>query len=149
MSKKDPEKVRKIVVNRCFGGFGLSDAAMRRYFELKGWPFHYEDRKDYPGLGMGTYWRVPPSLRPKPIENWSAAPLEERRAYNDAYSEASVYGGDIPRDDPALVQVVEELGKNANGRHAELEVVSIPADVKWVISEYDGKEHVAEDYRTW
>jgi hypothetical protein len=36
----------KIVYNACFGGFGLSDAAMKRYAELKGWTY-YENQ----GLG--------------------------------------------------------------------------------------------------
>lgn len=53
------------------------------------------------------------------------------------------------RDDPVLVQVVEELGPEANGSHSDLEVVEIPDDVEWQIEEYDGKEWVAEKHRTW
>jgi hypothetical protein len=32
----------KIVYNSCFGGFGLSEKAMARYAELKGWTVHDE-----------------------------------------------------------------------------------------------------------
>jgi hypothetical protein len=53
------------------------------------------------------------------------------------------------RNDPALVQAVEELGPAANGAHAKLAVVEIPDDVSWEIDEYDGAEHVAETHRTW
>ena len=56
---------------------------------------------------------------------------------------------DIKRDDPALVQVVEQLGDEANGLCSNLVVVEIPDDVKWVIEEYDGIEHIAEVHRTW
>jgi hypothetical protein len=55
----------------------------------------------------------------------------------------------IFRDDPALVQVVEELGAKSSGEFAKLHVVEIPEDVQWEIEEYDGKEHIAEIHRTW
>jgi hypothetical protein len=47
------------------------------------------------------------------------------------------------------VQVVEELGDEANGRCSELSVVEIPDGVQWEIVEYDGLEHIAEQHRTW
>lgn len=56
---------------------------------------------------------------------------------------------DVDRDDPYLVQVVREMGRDANGRFAELKIVEIPADVEWGIEEYDGSEWVAEKHRTW
>jgi len=55
----------------------------------------------------------------------------------------------IPRDDPQLIQVVEEMGEAAGGKCAELRVVEIPDNVLWLIEEYDGLEHVAEKHRTW
>ena len=56
---------------------------------------------------------------------------------------------DIARDDPALVQVAEELGEAAADGYAELRVANVPDDVEWTIEEYDGKEWVAEKHRTW
>jgi hypothetical protein len=61
----------------------------------------------------------------------------------------SEYRWEIARDDPALVKTVLELGEQANGKYAELKVVTIPSDVEWYIEEYDGMEHVAEAHRTW
>lgn len=55
----------------------------------------------------------------------------------------------IDRDDPILVRVVNELGRDADGHSAELKVVEIPAEVNWTIEEYDGSEWVAEVHRTW
>ena len=59
------------------------------------------------------------------------------------------YDRDIPRDDPILIQVFEELGDAANGSCADLKIVDIPDDVEWQIEEYDGNEWVAERHRTW
>ena len=58
---------------------------------------------------------------------------------------------DIPRDDPALVQVIEELGADANTHYSEPKVIEIPDDVAWQIErhEHDGIEYVAEKHRTW
>lgn len=55
----------------------------------------------------------------------------------------------MDRDDPALLAVVAELGEDASGKHAKLQVVEIPDDVEWEIEEYDGIEHIAEAHRTW
>ena len=59
------------------------------------------------------------------------------------------YAGEILRDDPVLIQIVEELGDKANGHFAELKIVEIPNGVDWYIEEYDGCEHIAERHRTW
>lgn len=57
---------------------------------------------------------------------------------------------DIPRDDPRLVQVVRDLGDDANGRWARLVVIELPAGVtKWHVHEYDGYESVHSAHRTW
>jgi hypothetical protein len=53
------------------------------------------------------------------------------------------------RNDPVLVQVVETLGKRANGAYSDLKIVDVPDDVEWEIQEYDGKEWIAEKHRTW
>ena len=59
------------------------------------------------------------------------------------------YESDISRDDPYLISVIKSLGMAANGAHANIKVVEIPADVDWHIAEYDGNEWVAENHRTW
>lgn len=58
--------------------------------------------------------------------------------------------GNAYRADKRLVEAVEKIGvEKASGSMAELEVVEIPDDVDWEISEYDGREHIAEKHRTW
>jgi|SRR5579872_5179632 len=53
----------------------------------------------------------------------------------------------ISRDDPHLIQIVEELGLRANGRYGKLKIQSIPYQYKkcWSIREYDGKESIIFD----
>ncbi|WP_449411125.1 hypothetical protein [Methylobacterium komagatae] len=138
---------RKIVINKCFGGFGLSDAALYRYAERKGLTL-------YPEKGLCntiTYWTVPPERRPVTLEGeaFYAASMEERAASNDAHSANTLYHRDIPRDDPDLVSVVEDMGDAANGTYAKLKVISIPADAQWEIDDYDGSESIHEVHRTW
>lgn len=117
----DAYKMTKIVINRDHGGFGLSDLAIKRYFELKGWGLVPQDSV------YGT-----------------------TNFYRDTVSEETFFNEyDLERNDPVLVQVVEELGEKANTRFSSLRVVDIPADVHWYIEEYDGAEHVAEYHRTW
>lgn len=74
---------------------------------------------------------------------------EERYRAMAGIAEEDFYYHDIPRDDPYLVQIVREMGKEANGSYASLKIVEIPGDVDWEIAEYDGREWVAEKHRTW
>jgi hypothetical protein len=56
---------------------------------------------------------------------------------------------DIPRNDPKLVECVEQLGTDAGGKFAKLCIDEIPDNTQFSIQEYDGFEHVAEKHRTW
>jgi hypothetical protein len=141
----------KVVINACFGGFGLSEAAVCRYCEIKGlklWVVPNGSR--FASLTGPIYSLVPPKERIGDMGGkWRDMTQEERVAHNKKWSEQTLYDRDLHRDDPALVQTVEELGEKANGRHASLTVVEIPDGVEWEIDEYDGTEHVAEKHRTW
>ena len=87
----------KIVINTCYGGFGLSPKAL----------------------------------------NW----LSEKGVNMD---------DGIERHNPLLVECVETLGsKDASGSYSSLSVVEIPDGVDYIVPEYDGYEHIAENHRTW
>ena len=137
----------KIVINSCYGGFGLSKAGVLRYLEIKNIPVWIVQS----GMFNTEYYSlVPPKERIQNAEKeFYGWPIEKRQEYNRKWSEQTFYDRNIARDDPVLVQVVEELGKEANGEFAALAVVEIPDDVKWQIEEYDGNEWVAEQHRTW
>lgn len=110
----------KVVINAKYGGFSLSRAAFLRLRELG-----QEYALAEPDIG----------------EMWSDGSGPRDNGFS--------FCTEIERDDMRLVQVVEELGREANGEFAELRVVEIPDGVRWEISEYDGWEHVAEKHRRW
>jgi hypothetical protein len=49
----------------------------------------------------------------------------------------------LDRHDPRLAQVVEELGVEANGAHADLDIATISGN-RYRITYYDGRESVQE-----
>jgi hypothetical protein len=140
----------KIVINDRFGGFGLSDEAIDRYVELSELKLfkHYDEQWKW-----NSYYTVPYEIYERVHKNdmtkteWEGKDKGYGR-YRDS-NELCWSMRDVERNDPALVQVVEELGESANGNHAKLKVVEIPDDVEWQIEEYDGTEWVAEKHRTW
>ena len=139
----------KIVINACFGGFELSYPAMMRYAEIKGFPlFPFLD-----SITKSVYKEQAIIGNPKIIHHYSKLPLEglPSNVEGDPQLPFGVYFSptDIPRGDPTLIQVIQELGKVANGRYANLKIVDIPNGIEWEIEEYDGSEHVAEKHETW
>lgn len=112
----------KIVINEDFGGFSLSNKAIARYLKLKGIEYEVVEGRDFTCFYHKGF-------------------LNSNDHYIDEYN--------FERNDPALIQVVEELGEDANGRYSSLKIIEIPDDVDWYIGEYDGREHVAERHRTW
>jgi hypothetical protein len=137
----------KIVINNCHGGFGLSEEAVVRLFELMGKPVWPEKTK----YGFNNYYLVSPEERVTRIsdDDFYDLPIDKRQEYNEACSSETFDERAIHRADPVLVQVVEELGEEAAGRFASLKIVEIPDDVDWEIEEYDGDEWVTEKRRTW
>ena len=138
----------KIVINRKHGGFGLSTEAIERYIELKGITL-YSHTSEY----HTSYYTVPYEEYRRVHKNdmikieWQGK--EEGRARYKDSNELSWSYYDIPRNDPALIQVVEEFANKANGWAAELKIVEVPNDVEWTVEEYDGMEWVAEKHRIW
>lgn len=128
----------KVVINKCYGGFGLSKKAVMRYAELAGITLHH----DSDGF-CDHYHKVPAEQYKKLYEK--SQRTRDYTTINGLYFSVS----SIARNDPNLVQVVEELGEESWGGYAELAIVDIPDGVQWEIVEYDGIEHIAEVHRTW
>ena len=139
----------KIVVNRCFGGFGLSPLAIKEYLKLKGKKaFFYEQTKYDFRNGKDEYKRVDELKRGSFTIHAVTKDLGE--TINKFPKNAEYfYDGDISRTDKDLITVVEKLKEKANGDYASLEVVEIPDGIDWEIDEYDGSESVEEKHRSW
>lgn len=110
----------KIVLNRCFGGFGLSDEAVLLYAKLSGCNLTKNSNHD------DTLW-----------SEWTTDDGKQFIEY------------DIDRQDPNLIKVVEQLGEKASGHFSRLIVVEIPDGIVWKLTEYDGLEKIEENHRTW
>ena len=93
----------EIVLNRCFGGFCIS-----------------EEAAEYMGL------------------TWDGYGFYDYRGWDKSR-----------RTDPKLIRCVKELKEKANGRCADLEIVTIPDGINWYIDEFDGIECVREYGHCW
>lgn len=106
----------KVVLNKCYGGFDLSDKAHERLIEL----------------GVKYY------------ESFDDLPKDDKELYvvkSDSVGFGKYYSnfGDMNnRSNELLIQVVEELGEDANGRFGELKIIEIPDGISWELDEYDG-----------
>ena len=132
----------RVVYNSCYGGFGLSKEACQRYWDIKGQQVWIEDDTQFKSLGLFTVWLVAPEDRipAKGGDDFYSMNMDERVAYNQAYSKQTWYYNNVDRHDPALVQVVEELGDKANGEYAKLVIEEVYGSYR--IDEYDGSESV-------
>jgi hypothetical protein len=121
--QSNPQRKMKIVINKHYGSFSLSEEAVLLYGDKK-------------GLNIIA-------IRDEVIKDINHYYLNEEKEEN------SFCEWDIERNDPVLVEVVEQLGDLANTRHTRLKVVEVPDDVKWYIHDYDGIESVYEKHRIW
>lgn len=136
----------KIVINRCWGGFGLSNDAVLRYAELKGFKVYpVVDKRDKDGRFVHKFANYTNQKDPFSI-HYLTKPLREDGTYEEGSYFSPIY---IDRTDPVLVQVVEEMGDVANDENSSLHIVEIPDDVKYEIDNYDGMETVHEIHRSW
>ena len=145
--EREKRNKMKIVINRCYGGFGLSQKAMEMYYgfrntKIKPYYYNYDDHKYHIANGDKSGMRMYFIDDGNIPDSFFDTDIKEKNYTH-------VYCRDIERNDPDLVKTVEILGEEANDRYAELEIVDIPDDVNWEIEEYDGREWVAEVHRTW
>ena len=132
----------KIVYNACYGGFGLSHEVIMRYAEIKGITLYHTNESGF----FNHYYLCPHEEYERLRAEDETKPIGTSRY---ARSNAMYFSPhNIERSDPALVQVVEELGDAADGTHAVLRVIDISAGTRYRIDEYDGLESVmtVDDY---
>jgi len=134
----------KIVINKCYGGFGLSTKALKLFYKEKYGIDSYAFKQV--GSWNDKIWeRVPEEEENERGSFTYLFNTENPTGANEEY--CSQY--ECERTDPILIEIVERLGKESFGPHAKLSIIEIPDDVEWEIKEYDGIEWVAEKHRTW
>jgi hypothetical protein len=142
----------KIVVNRCYGGFGLSPLATKRYLELSGFQCYFYTQTKYKhDGGKDEYVQVDVDQAEKEIGVVHVYKKDLGKRFSKWPEKMPDYFGhyNLERNDPMLVKAVEELGEKANGQFAKLEVVEIPDGIEWHLDEYDGIESIHENHRSW
>lgn len=125
----------KVAINSCFGGFNLSEKAHERLIEL-GWTVttYGEDHK-----------YVDPTAD---LVDSSSSSYPSFGGFSK-YHGTSKYSQTEFRTHPQVIQVIEEMGKEASGSCANLRIIEIPDDIEWEITEYDGFERIEEVHRKW
>ena len=120
----------KIALNKCYGGFGLSDAVHEKLIEL-GVP-HYKTWNDIPK---------------KKTEPYVVDSGKDDKLFGKYYSN---FRDDDKRNHPLLIQAIENIGINkASSSLAEIRIVEIPDGIDYEIDDYDGVETIHETHRSW
>ncbi len=134
----------KLVINSCYGGFGLSPKALKRYLELKGkQAYFYKQTKYNCSDNYVEFQRI------DNVENLNElfiyCTTDDQGKVINNFPDNTFSSRDIPRNDKHLIQVVEELGAKANNICSKLKVVEIENSRWYKIDEYDGYESI--EYR--
>ena len=134
----------KVILNKCYGGFSLSHEAYMLYAKKKGITL-YPYAIDY---ATDTYY-----LTNNPENEYTVHYFTKNYgdtiSFKDAKDEYFLWLNYSYREDPILVEVVEELRSKANGRFADLKVVDIPDNMDYVIDNYDGIETLHPKVQEW
>ena len=106
----------KVAYNNCYGGFSLSREAVLLGRKISGDP------------------------------KWNGTCIKGDVYDDDKHTVCNRdFGhlGNIPRSDPTLIAVIEQLGHRADGgRGASLAIEEVPEGTQYRIDEYDGNESV-------
>lgn len=135
----------KLVINSCYGGFHLSPKALKRYLELKGKnAYFYKQTKYEYRDGIAEFTRIDNIDSIKSDLFITCTTIDYGKVTN-IYPSVTVTSDQIQRNDKHLIQVVEELGEEANTSVSKLTVVEIENGIWYKIDEYDGYESI--EYR--
>ncbi len=138
----------KVVINKCFGGFSISNKAVERLAELNGKKAYFFEQDGYRGVYRTASAESNSFITYAfDVSNPNDYDTEDKK--ETLWREHYLTNRPEDRSDPKLIQVVEELGEEANGPCAELRIIEIPDGINWEVSEYDGMESVEEVHRSW
>lgn len=132
----------KIILNKCYGGFDVSEEAYKLYAEKKGltlYCYYY----DYKNNRMVKNVKAGSSFFKYYFTKDFGYSVEDKKIDWSTH----LYLDSGHRDDPILIEVVEELGKKASGSYGNLVIVEIPDGMNYVINNYDGVETLHENVR--
>ena len=140
----------KVVINKCYGGFGLSPEAVIELAKM--------GSSVIKKIPLAEYFGKSKDLK-KEIKHWKKrqdgylqSPSLSATIY-DPKEEVILSDADIRakenRTNKDVIAVVEKLGAKADGYFAELKIIEIPDGIEWEVGEYDGIEWIDEKHRSW
>ena len=137
--------MKKVILNKCFGGFGVSKEAYELYAKKKGisiFRYTQEDSRNKiyiyandDNTSLNFYFT-------KDFGNNVYISSEDFKKYN-------LFLDEDFREDKTLIEVVEELGEKANSMYSNLKIVEIPDNLDYVIDDYDGIETLHQKVQEW
>lgn len=138
--------MKKVILNKCYGGFDVSKEAYMLYAKKKGLTLYLYESEF-----------INKKFIYKKINNddsifryyFTKDMGDNIEISNEDYEKYCLYLRNEHREDPVLIEVIEELGEKANGRFGNLKIVEIPDDLDYVIDEYDGIETLHQRVQEW
>ena len=153
----------KIVLNGCYGGYGLSYKTLALYLMAKGQTPHF-----YVDCGSSAYLceraGLPFNENTRIYKHVLYTDVESLRENFYVYCTSTYQGEElttfpkdvinshsIARTDPILISIVETIGPDAaSDRYAELYIQELTDGVMYKIDEYDGLESlITEEDDDW
>ncbi len=144
--------MKKVILNKCFGGFDVSPKAYQLYAIYKGYSHLYKYQLVSSSLDDTTYKLV--DLFDEHflcfyVTKYFGEEFFKNDISKEDWEKHVLYLNDDNREDDILIKVVEELGDEASGSFGQLVVVQIPDDLDYVIDDYDGIETLHARVETW
>lgn len=150
------EQTKKVVVNRCYGGFGISAFGEQEYLKRAGKECYFYHQTQYSFRnGVNKYEKISlEEINSKSISfhNTTFKDLGESfEEWPEGMDDYYFMDSNVSREDSILIQLIEEYGseKISKQHTAKLTITEIPDDVEYEIEEYDGFERVSEVHRKW
>lgn len=135
--------MKEVLYNACYGGFGFSALAIKKYLEIvKPELKVYAYKENWGGLGLE--YTKENDIQNNPQAILTTEDLGDRYVSENSTCPGQIYledycDGNI-RTDKNMIKVVKELGHDADSGYSELAIAQVEG--KYRICEYDGYEWV-------
>ena len=136
----------KVILNKRYGGFCVSQEAYELYAKKKGIEIFSYDMKLINGKPAYRKTNAGSSIFNTTFTKDFGDYVEMS---DDDFDKYYLNLDESHREDPILIEVIEELGKRANGPFAKLVIIDIPDGMEYEIDDYDGVGTLHEKVKKW
>lgn len=151
--------MKELLINRCFGGYTLSNEVLieltkRKHKDFKKLYFYCKDYSNQRYVKIKDF-----KYKNGKLVNsgyfldslyLSYHDQGDIVKYNDFKYDKLIWSDDWSRDDEDLIKLFKEWGsERCSGDCSKLKLVEIPNDIEYYIDDYDGLESIHEKHRSW